>query len=47
MPHRLLSLLAVLGPVASAMPAHAHDDDVRIHGVAVGTQKLRALPNGV
>ncbi len=47
MPRRLLSLLAALGLVASAMPAHPHDDDVRIHGVAVGTQKLRALPNGV
>ena len=46
MPRRLLPLLAVLGLVASAMPAHAHDD-VRIHGVAVGTQKRRALPNGV
>jgi len=32
--------------VVVAAPADAHDDDVRIHGVAVGTQKLQALPGG-
>ena len=46
MPRRLLSTLVLLGLVAAAAAVHAHDDDVRIHGVAVGTQTLRALPNG-
>ena len=43
----LLSLLATLGLIVGGTPALAHDDDdVRIHGVAVGTQKLHALPGG-
>ena len=43
----LLSLLATLGLIVGGTPAFAHDDDdVRIHGVAVGTQKLHALPGG-
>ena len=44
----LLSLLATLGLIVGGTPAFAHDDDaVRIHGVAVGTQKLHALAGGV
>src|ERR1700712_4273279 len=40
-------LIATLGLVVGGSPAFAHDDDVRIHGVAVGSQKLRALPRDV
>ena len=44
---RLMSLLAALGLIVGGSPALAHDDDdVRIHGVAVGSQKLQALPQG-
>jgi imidazolonepropionase-like amidohydrolase len=43
---RLLAALALLGLIVGGSPALAHDDDVRIHGVAVGTQKLQALPGG-
>jgi imidazolonepropionase-like amidohydrolase len=44
---RLLSLFATLALIVGGTPAFAHDDDdVRIHGVAVGTQKLHALPGG-
>ena len=49
MPHpfrRLLAALAALCLIVGGSPALAHDDDVRIHGVAVGTQKLRPLPGG-
>ena len=49
MPFSLRSLrpaLAALWLIAAGAPALAHDDDVRIHGVAVGTQKLQALPGG-
>ncbi|MFL6700421.1 MAG: amidohydrolase family protein [Vitreoscilla sp.] len=49
MPHALRPLrpvFAALLLVAAGAPALAHDDDVRIHGVAVGTQKLQALPGG-
>jgi imidazolonepropionase-like amidohydrolase len=43
---RLQAALVALCLVAGSAPALAHDDDVRIHGVAVGTQKLQALPGG-
>jgi imidazolonepropionase-like amidohydrolase len=43
---RLLTVLATLGLVVGGSPARAHDDDVRIHGVAVGTQTLQAAPGG-
>ena len=44
---RLLTLLAILGLIVGGSPAFGHDDDdVRIHGVAVGTQKLHPLPGG-
>ena len=44
---RFLAVLAALSMIVGGSPALAHDDDdVRIHGVAVGTQKLRALPGG-
>ena len=43
---QLLASLAALGLIVGGSSALAHDDDVRIHGVAVGTQKLRALPGG-
>ena len=43
---RGLAAFASLILIAGGSPALAHDDDVRIHGVAVGTQKLRALPGG-
>ena len=49
MPHLLrrpLLALAALCLIVGGSPALAHDDDVRIHGVAVGTQKLQALPGG-
>ena len=42
----LLPLCAAACLVVGATPAFGHDDDVRIHGVAVGTQKLHALPGG-
>ncbi len=43
----LLAVFATLGLAFAGMPACGHDDDaVRIHGVAVGTQKLHALPGG-
>ena len=43
----LLAVFATLGLIVGGTPAFAHDDDaVRIHGVAVGTQKLHALPGG-
>ena len=42
-----LAVFATLGLVVGGTPAFAHEDDaVRIHGVAVGTQKLHALPGG-
>ena len=41
---RGLAALAFL--IVGGSPAFAHDDDVRIHGVAVGTQQLKALPGG-
>ena len=44
---RFLAVLATLLLIVGGSPALAHDDDdVRIHGVAVGTQTLRALPGG-
>jgi imidazolonepropionase-like amidohydrolase len=44
----LLSFLMTVAFIVGGTPAFAHDDDdVRIHGVAVGTQKLHALPGGV
>jgi imidazolonepropionase-like amidohydrolase len=43
---RLLASVAALCGIVGGSPALAHDDDVRIHGVAVGTQKLQALPGG-
>ena len=43
---RLLSAIAALTWIVGGTPALAHDDDVRIHGVAVGTQKLQALAGG-
>ena len=44
---RSLRLLAVmLALIVGGSPALAHDDDVQIHGVAVGTQTLQALPGG-
>jgi imidazolonepropionase-like amidohydrolase len=43
---RVPAALAALCMAASAAPAPAHGDDVRIHGVPVGTQKLLALPGG-
>ena len=49
MPHplrRFLALAAALAAIVGGPPAFGHDDDVRIHGVAVGTQKLQALPHG-
>jgi len=47
LPSLLPALIAILGLVGGGSPASAHDDDVRIHGVAVGSQKLQALPRGV
>ena len=44
---RLPALLAALSLVVGGSQALAHDDDVQIHGVAVGSQKLTALPDGV
>ena len=45
---RRLAGLAWLAMIVGGSPALAHDDDdVRIHGVAVGHQKLQALPGGV
>ena len=44
---RLPALLAALCLIVGGSQALAHDDDVRIHGVAVGSQKLTALPDGV
>ncbi len=44
---RLPALLAALCLIVGGSQALAHDDDVRIHGVAVGSQKLAALPDGV
>jgi imidazolonepropionase-like amidohydrolase len=41
---RALAALCLIGVGA---PARAHDDEVRIHGVAVGTQTLQLLPGGV
>jgi imidazolonepropionase-like amidohydrolase len=43
---RGLAALASLLLIVGGSPALAHDDDVRIHGVAVGTQQLQALPGG-
>jgi len=39
---RGLAAFAWLSLVVGGPPAIAHDDDVRIHGVAVGTQSLKA-----
>jgi imidazolonepropionase-like amidohydrolase len=39
------TLLLAFG-LALASTAFAHDDEVRIHGVGVGSQKLQALPDG-
>jgi imidazolonepropionase-like amidohydrolase len=47
LPSLLPALIAILGLVGGGSPASAHDDDVRIHGVAVGSQKLQVLPRGV
>jgi len=44
---RGLAASVLLTLIAGCMPAHAHDDDVRIHGVAVGSQALKVLPGGV
>ena len=44
--HRLFAAVAALCLIVGGTQALAHDDDVRIHGVAVGTQKLQALPGG-
>ena len=46
-PRRLPALLAALAFIVGGSPALAHDDDVQIHGVPVGSQKLKALPDGV
>jgi imidazolonepropionase-like amidohydrolase len=43
---RGLAAFALLSGIVGGAPALAHDDDVRIHGVAVGTQALKALPGG-
>jgi imidazolonepropionase-like amidohydrolase len=43
---RGLAAFAWLLLIVGGAPALAHDDDVRIHGVAVGTQALKALPGG-
>lgn len=43
---RGLAALASLILIVGGTPALAHDDDVRIHGVAVGTQQLKVLPGG-
>jgi len=43
---RGLAAFASLILITGAVPVLAHDDDVRIHGVAVGSQKLQALPGG-
>jgi imidazolonepropionase-like amidohydrolase len=43
---RLLAILVALNAILPASTAFAHEDAVRIHGVAVGTQKLQALPQG-
>ena len=43
---RLFSAVTTLLSIVGGSQALAHDDDVRIHGVAVGTQTLRALPGG-
>ena len=40
------SFLAALACIVGGSAALAHDDDVRIHGVVVGSQKLQALPGG-
>ena len=45
-PRLLRPALAALCLAAGIAPALAHDDDVRIHGVPVGTQTLQALPGG-
>jgi imidazolonepropionase-like amidohydrolase len=42
----LLACVATLLGIVGGSPALAHDDDVRIHGVAVGTQTLAAVPDG-
>ena len=42
----LRAAFAALLLLAAGASALAHDDDVRIHGVAVGTQKLQALAGG-
>jgi imidazolonepropionase-like amidohydrolase len=44
---RGLAASALLTLIIGGTPAHAHDDDVRIHGVAVGTQALKVLAGGV
>src|SRR6201999_1100913 len=44
--HRLLSVAALISLIVGGTPALAHDDDVRIHGVAVGTPKLQGLARG-
>ena len=44
---QFLQVSALLGCIVGGTQAFGHDDDdVRIHGVAVGTQKLKALPGG-
>ena len=45
-PRSLRHVVAALAFIVGGSPALAHDDDVRIHGVAVGTQKLNVLPGG-
>jgi len=47
MPRPLRLLLAAAALIGGGSPSYAHDDDVRIHGVAVGTQSLTRLAGGV
>ena len=46
MSHSMRCSLAAFVLAVATSPAFGHDDDVRIHGVAVGTQKLQVLPQG-
>src|SRR5471030_1969353 len=47
MPQSLRFILSAFVLAVAALPASGHDDDVQIHGVAVGTQKLQLLPQGL
>ena len=47
MSHSMRCSLAAFVLAVATSAAFGHDDDVRIHGVAVGTQKLQVLPQGM